>query len=134
MEFNVRSFGEQALPSIPQSSNYSYFTEQALQAGYLGPPGNNFKSQGEMREAIMLELDKERISREIIATEIAKKRAVEEELKIGRQLAVERDQLAYMRRPEERIEMSLEKWLGMRAAAKRGIEGFETAQYHNRRY
>ncbi|KAL2481120.1 Zinc finger RNA-binding protein [Abeliophyllum distichum] len=143
MEFKFPGIGEQALPCIPQSSNYSYFTELAHRAGYLGPPGNDyrgttgymgppvndFRNQGARREAILLELEKERIRQKRIATEIANKRGVEEELRRGRQLEVERNLLAYMRLPEERIEMLPEE-----RAARRGIEGFETAPFHNRRY
>ncbi|CAA2963320.1 Hypothetical predicted protein [Olea europaea subsp. europaea] len=124
MDFNYRTNGEQASP-------YSFLTEQASRAGYLRPPGNDFLEQRKLREAILIELEKERIRQEVIATEIARKRAVVDELRRGQNGSIERSigfaNHSHESLAEERIGMSLEKWLGIRAATRQ-----ETAPFHYR--
>lgn len=97
----------------------------------MRPPGNDFLEQRKLREAILIELEKERIRKEVIATEIARKRAVVDELRGGQNGSIERSigfaNHSHESLVEERIGMSLEKWLGIRAATRQ-----ETAPFHYR--
>nr|XP_016433334.1 PREDICTED: uncharacterized protein LOC107759834 isoform X2 [Nicotiana tabacum] len=90
-----------------QSSTLTYFTQQAIRAGYMAPHSGNaldhFQHQSAnlheamrreienptiMREAIMREIEKERIREEIIAEEMARRRMLEYEVR--RELLMER--------------------------------------------
>lgn len=102
-------------------------------AGYLGAPGNDFRKQRELREAILIEIEKERIRQEIITKDIARKRALEEELRRGQNGGGKRSigfaNHSHESPAEERIGMSVEKWLGIRAATK-----LETAPFRYQYY
>ncbi|KAL7237514.1 hypothetical protein ACSBR2_003753 [Camellia fascicularis] len=98
MEFKFRAIDEQAStylppPSSSSSSSISYFTEQALRAGYSGPdfgrPAEFFRNPNDVREAIQRELEKQRIREEIVAGEIARKRLLEAEVR--REMLMERE-------------------------------------------
>ncbi|OUZ99584.1 hypothetical protein BVC80_7915g3 [Macleaya cordata] len=78
-------------PPPPSSSTSTYFTEQALRMGYFsnGIKRTYFvRNSDRMREAIQIELEKERIREEIIAAEILRKRALEAELRRGMALEI----------------------------------------------
>lgn len=168
---SYRYFNEQAYkavdgeavrqPPFPPSS-YSYFTEQAIRAGYMGPSRGrvpeNFQNPVYTREAIQRELEKERIREEIIATEIARRRALEAEVRremmLERELAMRGrgngfDRFSFLsgagmrfeprdpsfgrvegRSVEERIAMSLEERLGM--VARHDIGGLEIVPFQER--
>ncbi|GMP63970.1 hypothetical protein CsSME_00025444 [Camellia sinensis var. sinensis] len=97
MEFKFRAIDEQASTYLPppssSSSSISYFTEQALRAGYSGPdfgrPAEFFRNPNDVREAIQRELEKQRIREEIVAGEIARKRLLEAEVR--REMLMERE-------------------------------------------
>ncbi|XAR51135.1 hypothetical protein NMG60_11005682 [Bertholletia excelsa] len=93
MEFKFRAIDEQASMHRSPSSSVGYFTEQALRAGYSGPdlgrPVQLFRSPSNVREAIQRELEKDMIRQEIIATEIARRRLLEAEVR--REMFLERE-------------------------------------------
>ncbi|KAL3331673.1 hypothetical protein AABB24_032336 [Solanum stoloniferum] len=72
--------------SYTQLPSLTYFSQQAIRAGYVAPP--HFENEPDhiqhqpanKREAIMREIEKERIREEIIAEEIARRRMVERQL------------------------------------------------------
>lgn len=83
-------------PPISQHQSISYFSQQAVRAGYVAPHFENnlgrIQNQpANLREAIQREIEKERIQEEIIAEEVARRRMLElevrRELMMGRQLA-----------------------------------------------
>ncbi|XP_060171762.1 uncharacterized protein LOC132602950 isoform X2 [Lycium barbarum] len=76
-----------------QSSTLTYFTQQAMRAGYVAPHfenklGHIQHQPANMHEAIRREVEKERIREEIIAEEIARRRMLEFEVR--RELMMER--------------------------------------------
>lgn len=90
MEFRFRATDERPpayVPSHSSSSNVSYFTEQALRAGFSGPFRNsteNFRNPNPMHtmyDAVRWEFEKEQIREEIIAFEMARRRVQEEEVR-----------------------------------------------------
>ncbi|XP_055822926.1 uncharacterized protein LOC129891553 [Solanum dulcamara] len=87
----------QAPPPPPPMSHFStptYFTQQAIRAGYVEPPQFENKLDHihhqpvNMREAIMREIEKESIREKIIAEEIARRRMPE--FDVRRELMMER--------------------------------------------
>uniref|UniRef100_A0A5B7CBP8 C2H2-type domain-containing protein n=1 Tax=Davidia involucrata TaxID=16924 RepID=A0A5B7CBP8_DAVIN len=93
MEFKFRAIDQQASTYLPHPSSISYFTEQALRAGYarndFGRPTEFFRNPSDVREAIQREVEKERIREEIIAAEITRKRLLEAEVR--REMLMERE-------------------------------------------
>ncbi|XP_059286088.1 uncharacterized protein LOC132039606 isoform X2 [Lycium ferocissimum] len=76
-----------------QSSTLTYFTQQAMRAGYVAPHFENKLGHiphqpANMHEAIRREMEKERIREEIIAEEMARRRMLEFEVR--RELMMER--------------------------------------------
>ncbi|TMW84261.1 hypothetical protein EJD97_025521 [Solanum chilense] len=65
-----------------------YFTQQAIRAGYIASPDHSQHQPADMREAIVREIEKERIREKIIAEEIARRRILEFEVR--RELVMER--------------------------------------------
>ncbi|XP_057508484.1 uncharacterized protein LOC130791363 [Actinidia eriantha] len=155
MESKFQAIDGQSPPCIPSSSSMSYFTEQAIRAGYSGPnfgrASEFFRNPSDVREAIQRELEKERIREEIIAAEIARKRMLEEEVRremmLEREMALLRaDRLSLFsgssslfeprfsrltqsegRSLEERLALSLEQRLGYQG--RPAIGGFETMPF-----
>ncbi|XP_010942069.1 uncharacterized protein [Elaeis guineensis] len=78
--------------SSASTTTNSYFTEQALRAGYIDVGGDirrgDFTQPITSREALQRELEKERIREELIARDIARRRILEEEVR--RELELER--------------------------------------------
>ncbi|GAB2267499.1 hypothetical protein Dimus_002482 [Dionaea muscipula] len=70
----------------PRTTNISYLTQQAIQAGFTGAEFR--QSRKEVREAVQMELDKQRIRARIVAEEIARIRFLEEQVR--RELTWER--------------------------------------------
>ncbi|KAH0649698.1 hypothetical protein KY284_029610 [Solanum tuberosum] len=93
MDYKYESVGDHPAPARPQTMtsyaqhpqppmsytqlpSLTYFSQQAIRAGYVDPP--HFENKpANMREAIMREIEKERIREKIIAEEIARRRMVE---------------------------------------------------------
>lgn len=79
--------------SYPQQQSLTYFSQQAIRAGYVAPHfenklGHIQHQPANMREAIQREIEKERIKEEIIAEEIARRNMLE--LEVRRELMMER--------------------------------------------
>ncbi|KAG5593730.1 hypothetical protein H5410_034962 [Solanum commersonii] len=113
MDYKYESVGDHPAPARPQTMtsyaqhpqppmsytqlpSLTYFSQQAIRAGYVAPPHFENKPDhiqhqpANMREAIMKEIEKERIREKIIAEEIARRRMefdVRRELMMERQLA-----------------------------------------------
>ncbi|KAI3904704.1 hypothetical protein MKW98_014884 [Papaver atlanticum] len=64
----------------PSSSTNTYFTEQASSMGYEIPRADLMRDSVHLREAIEIELEKERIRQEIIEAEIIRRKVIEAEL------------------------------------------------------
>ncbi|PIN17632.1 hypothetical protein CDL12_09699 [Handroanthus impetiginosus] len=127
---------EQAPLSLRSSSNYTYFTQQALRAGYLKPADLDFQTRTELQAAVLREMEKEEIRQQIIVAEIARRRSEEEELwrrndysypyNSSSSAAEITRYEATLRFPTGKVrsEMSLEERLGRLAAARRRCSGF----------
>ncbi|XP_021750021.1 zinc finger protein 407-like [Chenopodium quinoa] len=104
MDFKFRSMEERSSSYFSSSpnfstqnvSNISYFTRQAIRAGFTSPDPirreysrNPNPNPNEMRESIQRELEKERIRAEIIAEEVYRRRILEDEVR--RELMYERE-------------------------------------------
>ncbi|XP_055822925.1 uncharacterized protein LOC129891552 isoform X2 [Solanum dulcamara] len=79
--------------SYTQHPSLTYFSQQAIRAGYVAPHFENKLDHIQhqptnMREAIQREIEKERIKEEIIAEEIARRHMLE--LEVRRELMMER--------------------------------------------
>ncbi|XP_059662842.1 uncharacterized protein LOC132308690 [Cornus florida] len=146
MEFKFRAIDEQASTYLHPSSSMSYFTEQALRAGYrrndFGLGNDLFRKSSNLDEAILREIEKDRIREEIMAAEMGRKRLLIE-AEVSRR---EREMMALQRgdglshsspwtwmwmepRPsggsrllEERLAFSLQK----RVTRRREIGGLDT--------
>ncbi|KAI3990640.1 hypothetical protein MKX01_022940 [Papaver californicum] len=64
----------------PSSSTSTYFTEQALIMGYDIPRADLMRDSIQLREAIEIELEKERIRQDIIEAQIIRRKVIEAEL------------------------------------------------------
>uniref|UniRef100_A0A3Q7H6F7 Uncharacterized protein n=1 Tax=Solanum lycopersicum TaxID=4081 RepID=A0A3Q7H6F7_SOLLC len=71
-----------------KAADEGYFTQQAIRAGYIASPDHSQHQPADMREAIVREIEKERVREKIIAEEIARRRMVESEVR--RELVMER--------------------------------------------
>ncbi|KAI4335537.1 hypothetical protein L6164_014175 [Bauhinia variegata] len=113
MEFKFRAGDERPPSFLPPSSTISSLSYRALTAGYSSLVPTPFTSQmwtpNNAHEAIVRELEKEQIRREIIAAEIVRRQMLEEEVR--RELMLER-QLAMRKNMGE--EFSLEEQIAMR--------------------
>ncbi|KAK9130347.1 hypothetical protein Sjap_010834 [Stephania japonica] len=95
MDFGVQSEDNKSVYSIsPTSAPSSYFTEQALRAGFMGNEIRrvDFGAGGDHLRvdfAIQRQIEKERIRQEIIAAEIIRRRELE--MEVRRELAMERE-------------------------------------------
>ncbi|GFY85730.1 hypothetical protein Acr_04g0004680 [Actinidia rufa] len=155
MEFKFRAIDGQSPQYIPPSSSMSYFTGQAIRAGYsglnFGRTGEFFRNPIDVREGIQRELEKERIREEIIAAEIARKSMLEAEVRremmLETEMALRRaDGLSLFagssslfgsrfsrlnqsegRSLEERLASSLEQKLGYQG--RPAMEGFQTMPF-----
>ncbi|XP_056692552.1 uncharacterized protein [Spinacia oleracea] len=116
MDFKFRSVDERSsnfFPSAPNLPNHtvnniSYFTHQAIRAGFTSPDPRHREFNGnpnpnrantypkDIRESIQRELEKEKIRAEIIAEEVYRRRILEEEVR--REMMFEREMA--MRRGE----------------------------------
>ncbi|XP_019170819.1 PREDICTED: uncharacterized protein LOC109166316 isoform X2 [Ipomoea nil] len=104
-----------------QSSALSYCAEQPIPAGYLDPDFGHsrgcFQNQMDLREAIMRQVEKDRIKEEILAQEAARRRILEAEVRMEimreREAAILRGQLPEERSFEERIVRLIEQRLGV---------------------
>ncbi|XXG58707.1 hypothetical protein AAC387_Pa04g0948 [Persea americana] len=106
MEFKFRAGEDRPSSYLAPSPTDAYFTTQALRAGYLGanlqrPDPLQNPMMILSREAVLRELEKERIREEIIAAEILRKRELEEEVR--REVAYERE--VVLRRQAERFSL-----------------------------
>ncbi|MCE0480828.1 hypothetical protein HAX54_037974 [Datura stramonium] len=159
MDYKYKAVDERArqrqppLPPLPMSyaqhQSLTYFTQQALRAGYVAPHFENKLDHiqhqpANMREAIRREIEKEHIREEIIAEEFARRRMLEfevrRELMMERQLAKQSGegfspfssavisfsptlpflkQQSDVRSVEERIARSLEDRIGMGVSVSR---------------
>ncbi|KAL3331672.1 hypothetical protein AABB24_032335 [Solanum stoloniferum] len=110
MDYKYESVGDHPAPARPQTMtsyaqhpqppmsytqlpSLTYFSQQAIRAGYMAPQFENkldhIQNQpANMREAIWREIEKEKIKEEIIAEEIARRRMLE--LEVRRELMMER--------------------------------------------
>ncbi|KAL6558148.1 hypothetical protein OROMI_018498 [Orobanche minor] len=119
MVSNYPQINHQPSSRIPQSADYSYFTEQAIRAGYIQPEelGKIWHEQEQhsgdyvrllnlhphacsfppphshaMHEVIQREIEKERIREEVIMSEILRRRAeARREMMMEREMASRRD-------------------------------------------
>ncbi|XP_059635714.1 uncharacterized protein LOC132277889 isoform X2 [Cornus florida] len=150
MEFKFQAIDDQGSTYFHSSSSMSFFTEQALRAGYR---------RNDVREAILREIEKERIREEIIAEEISRKRLLEAEVRremlMEREMALRRaDGISFLppapgassstwfeprlsvlhqsdgRLLEERLALSLEERLSY--STRREIGGLETVPFHRK--
>ncbi|KAI3811332.1 hypothetical protein L1987_21053 [Smallanthus sonchifolius] len=82
MNFKLRAMDSDAQDQqkpIHHWSTFSSFTKQAIPAGYPNEHSGKLRGRYEMTEAILRELEKERIREEIIAEEVARRRLLEAE-------------------------------------------------------
>ncbi|KAL3642998.1 hypothetical protein CASFOL_013813 [Castilleja foliolosa] len=106
MVSNYPEIHQLASSRIQQPPNYSYFTEQAIRAGYMEPPRTRHEHFGyhlhqqnpypqthffppphshEMREVLQREIEKERMREEMIMAEIVRMRAEERRVQLMRE-------------------------------------------------
>ncbi|XP_059662840.1 uncharacterized protein LOC132308687 [Cornus florida] len=144
MEFKFRAIDEQASTYLHYSSTMSYFTEQALRAGYrsndFGRANDFFRNPSNYGEAMILrEIERERIREEIMAAEMGRKR-----LLVEAEVRREREMMA-LRRVDGLPLASSSVWFEPRISILNPFEGRrlleerlalsfeETSSYSNRR-
>ncbi|XP_057966852.1 uncharacterized protein LOC131157032 [Malania oleifera] len=92
MDFRFRATDDIPSTYLPSSSNFSFFTEQALRAGYSSMEFRRnevLRNPSDVREVVLRELEKEQIRGEIIAAEVARRRELEDEVR--KELMFERE-------------------------------------------
>ncbi|GMH16606.1 hypothetical protein Nepgr_018447 [Nepenthes gracilis] len=92
MDSDFRPFDDHCPAYHSSPTNCTYFTAQAIRAGFTSTDFRRFelqKDRHDLREAVQRELEKERIRAEIIAQDIARRRILEQEVR--RELILERE-------------------------------------------
>nr|DAD27470.1 TPA_asm: hypothetical protein HUJ06_028938 [Nelumbo nucifera] len=100
MDFRFRRYDGAPSTFFSSATTSSYFTEQALRAGYISGDirGNGFvRNSVDVQESIQREIEKDRIREEILSAELERRRVLEAEVR--RELQMERE-LAALRRAE----------------------------------